>query len=118
MKAANLPLPVLALFLVSLLFSPGCRQRDIRVTTVEVPNVYNEACQKIVKNALSAIEGIDVAKITFADGKMTVVYDSMKLGIKNIEHAVKDAGFDANDFKAESAARAKLPPQCLAPDGK
>ena len=32
---------------------------------------------------------------------MTIRYDSMKLGLKNIEHAIKDIGYDANDFKGE-----------------
>lgn len=91
----------------------GCRQRDIRVTNVRVPNVRNSACQKIVIDALSKIDGIDLEKITFSNGVMTVTYDSMKLGIKNIEHAVKDAGFDANDFEADKTAREKLPPECL-----
>lgn len=96
----------------------GCRQRDIRVTKVRVPNVYNQECQTIVVSALAKIDGIELDKITFADGVMTVTYDSLKLGIKNIEHAVKDAGFDANDFEADKAARAKLPPACLTPAAK
>lgn len=104
------------LLLFSVVFSCllcGCRQRDIRVTKVRVPNVCNAACEKIVIAALSKIDGIELDKVTFADGTMTVTYDSLKLGIKNIEHAVKDAGFDANDFEADKAARAKLPAECL-----
>jgi hypothetical protein len=36
----------------------------------------------------------------------------MKLGQKNIEHAIADAGFDANGIPASAAAKAALPEAC------
>ena len=79
----------------------GCRQRDIRQTEVRVPQVTNAVAQAAVLKALSAIDGVEIGTAVFADGVLTIRYDSMKLGIKNIEHAIKDIGFDANDFKGE-----------------
>ena len=79
----------------------GCRQRDIRVTEVRVPQATTAAVQAEIRAAIGAIDGVDAAGATFKDGVLTVHYDSMKLGIKNIEHAIKDIGYDANDFKGE-----------------
>jgi len=102
----------IVLALVTLVFA-GCRQRDIRIATVKVPTVINAACEARVLEALKPIKGIELDTIEYKDGVMTVRYDSMMLGLKNIEHAIKDAGFDANEFPGEPAARAKLPKECL-----
>lgn len=81
----------------------GCRQRDIREVDVRVPQAVTEQVQGEIRAALAGIDGIDAAGAVFStNGVMTVRYDSMKLGLKNIEHAIKDIGYDANDFKGEA----------------
>lgn len=79
----------------------GCRQRDIRVTEVRVPQATTAEAQAEIRAAIGAIDGVDATGAIFSNGVLTVHYDSMKLGIKNIEHAIKDIGYDANDFKGE-----------------
>lgn len=95
------------------LASAGCRQRDIRVAVIRVPTVVNPACEERVLEALKPIKGIQLDTIAYTNGVFYVHYDSMQLGLKNIEHAIKDAGFDANEFEGDPAARAKLPKECL-----
>jgi copper chaperone CopZ len=94
----------------------GCRQQDFRTAEVRVPNVINGACEKRVRDALAPLKGIEMNLVGVTNGVLYVRYDSMQLGLKNIEHAVKDAGFDANEFPADPAARAKLPKECLPPE--
>ena len=94
----------------------GCRQQDFRTAEVRVPNVSNGACEKRVRDALAPLKGIEMNLVGVTNGVLYVRYDSMQLGLKNIEHAVKDAGFDANEFPADPAARAKLPKECLPPE--
>ena len=103
---------------VALALAAGCRQKDYRTAKVSVPNVINEACEKRVRDALAPLKGIDMSLVGVTNGVLYVPYDSMQLGLKNIEHAVKDAGFDANEFPADPAARAKLPKECLPPDNE
>ena len=100
------------------LLTAGCRQKDYRTAQVRVPNVINEACEKRVRNALAPLKGIEMNLVGVTNGVLYVRYDSMQLGLKNIEHAVKDAGFDANEFPADPEARAKLPKECLPPDNE
>ena len=96
-----------------LLCGAGCRQKDFRTAKVAVPNVINEACEKRVRAALAPLKGVELETAGVTNGIFYVRYDSMMLGLKNIEHAIKDAGFDANEFPADPAARKKLPPECL-----
>ena len=79
----------------------GCRQRDIREKTLAVPGATNEAARAEIVAAVSKIEGVFAGSAAFGDGTLTIKYDSMKLGLKNIEHAIKDAGYDVNEFKGE-----------------
>jgi hypothetical protein len=43
-----------------------------------------------------------------------VRYDSIKLSIKNIEFAIAEAGFRANEVPADAKAAAALPAECSA----
>ena len=93
----------------------GCRQVDNRKVTFNLPQVINNACEQRVRQAIKDLKGIDQESIVFDydNGTMVLVYDSMKLANKNIEHNIIAAGFDANELKADPKARAALPPECL-----
>ena len=91
----------------------GCRQTDVRTATIAVPNVWNAACEARVRTALSQLKGVQMDTVEIKDGVLVARYDSMMLGLKNLEHAIKDAGFDANVFEGDPKARARLPKECL-----
>jgi copper chaperone CopZ len=92
----------------------GCRLSDMREFTVRAPAVKNEACAQRVAQALRALDGVDLSKLAFDGPTRTIKvrYEAMKLGQKNIEHAIADAGFDANGIPASAAAKAALPEAC------
>ena len=104
----------LLLMLLALGLAGACRQTDIRTVTFAVPQVTNAACEARVRTALQRLKGIDHPATVFdpAAGTVTICYDSMVLANKNIEHVIIAAGFDANELKADPAARAALPPEC------
>ena len=109
---------VVALFLqiaVAALLSTGCRVRDVREATIVAPDVRNEACRQVVFKALKALPGSDslvIVSADFATGALVVRYDSMKVGTKNLEDAIAQAGFAAGPFPANPEAASKLPPEC------
>lgn len=90
----------------------ACRQVDIRTKTIKVAQMKNESCEKIVVSALAKTDGVLPEKIVAGPGQVTVTYDSMKVGLKNLEFTIAAAGFDAGDTPADSKARAALPPEC------
>lgn len=94
-RHAILPLLLMA-------FVPGCRQSDVRIASIPVDEALALAeNQKTVLRALGQISGIETTTAVFTNGCLTVRYDSMKLALKNIEHAIMDAGFDAGPFKGK-----------------
>lgn len=100
--------------LVGVLAVAGCRKQDIRTVTVSVPELQNRACARIVGDALSQQMGVQREKLKFDLSTRTVEvsYDSLLLARKNIEFAIADVGFSANEVPANTNAAAKLPPEC------
>lgn len=111
-------LPLKAVFILSVLVV-SCRQYDYRVAKIYVSGLKNKACAEIVhkavltelgkSGALHEDEGID---IDLADRTVTVTYNSLKLALKNIEFAIANAGFQANEIPPNPEAVKALPPEC------
>jgi len=91
----------------------GCRQKDVRDFTVDVPALVQEnegVVSGDIRAALAACSGIDMASIQFdaANHRVVMKYDSMQLAKKNIEMAIAKAGYAANGVTPESiGAKAK-----------
>ncbi len=103
------------LALLAALVLSGCRVSDTKVATLVAPGVRNTACSNIVAAALMSLPGSDILKIESIDystGSIVVRYDSMKVGTKNLEDTIAQAGFAAGPFPANKEAAAKLPPEC------
>lgn len=90
----------------------GCRVRDIRTVVIDVPQLRGEACAQRIHQTLASMGGIDAQALRFEPGQVTVTYDSMKLALKNIEHAIAAQGFQANEIPPNPEARRALPEQC------
>jgi len=113
-------LPVL--LAVAALCAGGCRVRDVRTAELRVPDVSNEARLRVAESALAKLprsrlkndrgdeDCLKVLSMDFKTGVMTVRYDSMKVGTKNLEAALADAGFETPTFPANEEARRRLPP--------
>ena len=109
MKSTRFAAAVLALAAVA-----SCRQRDLRTVQLHVPEMKNDACVEVVSRAVGGVQGIEKDTVTVDPATRTVqvTYDSLKLSLKNLEFAVADAGFAANDAPANPKAAAALPPEC------
>jgi Copper chaperone len=113
--AAIAALAVLAAISLS---AAGCRVKDVKTAEISAPAVRNAACESIVDAALKKLPGkefLAIKSLDYSTGKIVVQYDSMKVGVRNLEEAIASAGFAAGPFPADKAAEAKLPPECRAP---
>lgn len=90
----------------------ACRQVDIRTKTIKVAQMKNANCEKIVTAALAKTDGVFSDKVVAGPGQVTVTYDSMKVGLKNLEYVIAEVGFDAGDTPADPKARTALPAEC------
>ncbi|OGV62327.1 MAG: hypothetical protein A2283_06015 [Lentisphaerae bacterium RIFOXYA12_FULL_48_11] len=103
--------------IVVLLLSLGissCRQSDVRIAEIKVPAMKNQACAQLIVNAVGKLGGVQPNGISVDFGsKMVMVrYDSLVTARKNLEFAIAEAGFQANEVPAKPEAVRALPPEC------
>ncbi len=92
---------------LALLAFAGCRQKDERDFTVDVPALVQGSEAKVTENirgALAGCCGIDMSTLAFdsANHCVKMRYDSMQIAKKNIEMAIAKAGYVANGVTPES----------------
>ena len=97
-----------------LLFSSACFRQDVLTVEISVPQMGSPECRRLVMQALGRLdqEAIKQADLNIDTRTATITYDSMRLALMNILHAITAAGFDANDEVASEEARAQLPEVC------
>ena len=92
----------------------GCRVRDVRNATIATTGIETDADLAAVTAALKELPDsrltnrrqdkrtcFEVVAFDKASGALTVRYDSMKIGTKNIEEAIANAGFGTPTFPAK-----------------
>ena len=92
----------------------ACYRPALVTVEVRMPQLVSHECAEQVMAALNALEA-DALREVGADidrQVMTITYDPSRLALKNIEHALARAGFDANEIAADPDARARLPAPC------
>lgn len=92
----------------------GCRKQDIRIARITVPQMNGKPCVERVVATIRQVPGVrgDMIEVDRQRRDVSVPYDSFKLSLKNIEYALAEVGFDANDIPADATARAALPETC------
>jgi len=105
---------ILTLLLLISCIAAGCRTKDVRDGVISVPGMKNQACAQIITEAIARQQGVlrETMEVDYAKREVKFRYDSMQLAMKNIEHAVAEAGFQANEIPAYEKARENLPPEC------
>ncbi len=109
----NQPISVMAVLVFACLIA-ACFRQDILTVTLDVPQMRSDECQQLVLRAIESLdpEAILNARFDVAAGEVTIRYNSMSLGRKNIEHAIANAGFAVNTLPANEDARQALPAGC------
>jgi periplasmic mercuric ion binding protein len=99
-------------FLVALVAFLPAIAMELTTEKISLPTVQCGMCKNTIESKLADLEGlssitVDVEKLT-----ATVVYDSDKLTLKQIENAISKIGYDANETLANMKAQSKLMPCC------
>ena len=100
--------------LALLALGSGCFRNTVSEIELKIPAMKTEACGRRVQEAISGLGEGAIRDVRLDVGARTawVTYDNVRLGRRNIEVAVRRAGFAVNDLPADEEARAKLSPEC------
>lgn len=105
---------VLAVITVAALIGGGCFRKDIVTVEIHIPQMRTTECANRVVRILTSVDPEAIIRVeTNVERLMArVTYNSTRMALKNIEHLLTSAGFDANEASAPLAARANLPEEC------
>ena len=86
----------------------------MRTITIDVPRMKNDSCAEIVFAAVNRTPSVvgDKTRIDMQRRTVTVTYESLNLSLKNVEFAISESGFQANEVPANPQAAEALPPEC------
>ena len=98
----------------ALALGAGCFRNTVSEIELKIPAMKTDPCAQAVQGAIARLGdgAIRDIRLDVAAQTVWVKYDNVRLGRRNIEVAVRNAGFAVNDLEANEEARAKLAPEC------
>lgn len=87
-------------------------KKDLIHFEVKLPVIKSDECEGVIEEALSKDPGIADYHIDILNRIIHMYIDKTKTSKTNVENLVSNAGFDANDTKANPEAAGKLPAGC------
>lgn len=79
---------------------------------VKLSTLKSWECEKTIKDALKKTAGVLDFSIDILDSKVHMYIDKSVTSKKDVEKAISDLGYDANDTKANPEAAGKLQAEC------
>lgn len=105
--------PMLILLSVAaLLTGAACFRADIRSHDIRVPELSTEEQAAMIRAAMSYTTdtaAVRRVEVNLAERRVTIVYDSRRTARRNLEHAIADLGFHANDLPPTPRRRPPAP---------
>ena len=95
--------------------SINAQQKKPITVKINTPSVQCEMCKKKIEDHLKFEEGVVKSIVDFKQKKTTVSYLSDRTNLENVKTAIANAGYDADDVKADKDAYEKLPKCCKKP---
>ena len=108
MKKIALSSIVLFVFLFSITTTKAQTTSEIKITTSAVC----KSCKKTIEKALSAEKGVIKSSLDVSTKVVTVNYDPAITSPEKIRLAISNAGYDADDVKANPKAYKRLDDCC------
>lgn len=68
----------------------------MQTVTLAVPGMTCAACPITVKKALSKVEGVTKAEVSYEDREATVTFDDAKTNVQALRKATEDAGYPSS----------------------
>lgn len=97
-------------------FASAQAKKGVQTVTIKTPTVQCESCKKRIEGYLKREDGVQKSNVDFKKHVTKVTYVAERTNIENIKAAIANAGYDADDVKAEPEAYERLPKCCKKTD--
>ena len=89
----------------------GCDDEHVNAV-VNTPTIQCGMCQKTIEMGLKKVSGISRSAVDLETKTTKVIYDKEKTDLTQIEKAISELGYQANETLANSTAYDALAPCC------
>ena len=89
----------------------GCDDEHVN-TVVNTPTIQCGMCQKTIEMGLKKVSGISRSAVDLETKTTKVIYDKEKTDLTQIEKAISELGYQANETQANPTAYDALAPCC------
>lgn len=86
-------------------------QQSVQKTVIQTNGVCEQCKKKMMEN-VPTWKGVQQCSYDVTTAKLTIVYDANKTNLDQLRKQVSLLGYDADNVKADAAAREKLPACC------
>jgi copper chaperone CopZ len=93
-------------------FASAQAKKGVQTVTIQTPTVQCESCKKRVEDYLKREDGVQKSNVDFKHHVTKVTFVAERTNVENIKAAIANAGYDADDVKADEEAYKKLPKCC------
>ena len=94
----------------------SCSSSNAEEAKISLPTIMYGMCETNIKDAFASTDGILKVNVDLDSRIGQVFYDSEKVSLTQIETAISNAGYKANNKEAVKTAYDKLP-RCCKVDG-
>ncbi|HEX5026697.1 MAG TPA: heavy metal-associated domain-containing protein [Agriterribacter sp.] len=84
--------------------------------TISTPTVQCEKCKKRIEDYMKYEEGISKVVVNYKRKEATITYNPNRTNIENVKTGIANAGYDADDVKANEDSYKALPTCCKKPE--
>lgn len=87
------------------------QQANVQKVTIKT-NGTCEHCKKVMMDNVPQWKGVKECTYNLQTSEITISYDASKTSVSDLRTGISKLGYDADNVKADAAARAKLPTCC------
>ncbi len=88
---------------------------DSRMAMINLPTIQCGSCKKRIERNMKKVDGILKVNVDVEGNMGHITYDPAMISVSEIERAIADIGYQANDVPANKSAYDKLPGCCKVP---
>lgn len=107
------------LFLLTLVcgmaWSANAQQKKPVTVKIATPTVQCESCKKRIEDFMKHEDGITKVNVDYKRKVTTITYLADRTNIENVKTGIANAGYDADDVKANDDSYKALPTCCKKP---
>lgn len=103
-------------FVIGVAFNANAQLKKPVTVKIATPTVQCEQCKKKIENLMKYEEGVTKVNVDYKRKVTTVTYFGDRTNIENVKTGIANAGYDADDVKANEESYKKLPTCCKKPE--